>query len=159
MNQREDIARRVERFSNELLRIVRAQNHRSSGSRVTIKFKGTSDSDPDVLVECGDWTRPGENDPPESSATTLQREAFLWVRSWLGRYEVALEQDINRAMVGTVQLPVRAKPLESWGEDDGAVLRWKFPVDEAPYCGSPLDSDWPAYHTHWTPLPPVPVPE
>ena len=42
---------------------------------------------------------------------------------------------------------------ESWHEDDGTVLWWKFPIVEAPYVGSPLDSDWPGYHTHWTQIP------
>lgn len=45
-----------------------------------------------------------------------------------------------------------AKPLEEWGEDYGDVLWWKFPIEEPPYVGSPLDEKWPAYHTHWTPI-------
>ncbi|ADM70864.1 hypothetical protein GMA19_03057 [Paenibacillus polymyxa E681] len=44
------------------------------------------------------------------------------------------------------------RPLDEWGEDHGAVLWWKFPIDEPPYCGTPLDADWPDYHTHWTPI-------
>ena len=43
-----------------------------------------------------------------------------------------------------------ARPLEEWGEDYGDVLWWKFPIEEPPYVGSPLDLNWPAYHTHWT---------
>jgi hypothetical protein len=72
-----------------------------------------------------------------------------------------------------------ARPLSEWHEDIGPVLWWKFPVDEPPYVGTPLDlgetivvhahngqvpkriahfdiGGWPGYHTHWTPLPPVP---
>ena len=64
-----------------------------------------------------------------------------------------------------------ARPLSEWHEDIGDVLWWKFPIDEPPYVGSPLDlgipaevhmpngivarfnvSGWPGYHTHWTPL-------
>lgn len=45
-----------------------------------------------------------------------------------------------------------ARPLADWSEDAGDVLWWRFPIDEPPYCGSPLDTDWPGYHTHWTPL-------
>lgn len=45
------------------------------------------------------------------------------------------------------------RPSEEWHEDYGDVLWWKFPVDEPPYVGSPLDEHWPAYHTHWTPIP------
>ena len=49
------------------------------------------------------------------------------------------------------------RTLEEWHEDYGDVLWWKFPVDEPPYVGSPLDEHWPAYHTHWT-LIPMPQP-
>ena len=44
------------------------------------------------------------------------------------------------------------RPLEEWHEDYGDVLWWKFPIEEPPYVGSPLDEKWPAYHTHWTPI-------
>ena len=45
-----------------------------------------------------------------------------------------------------------ARPLEEWHEDYGNVLWWKFPIEEPPYVGSPLDENWTAYHTHWTPI-------
>ena len=45
----------------------------------------------------------------------------------------------------------KARPLAEWHEDMGPVLWWKFPIEEPPYCGSPLDTDWiNDYHTHWT---------
>jgi hypothetical protein len=73
-----------------------------------------------------------------------------------------------------------ARPLSEWTEDDGDVLWWKFPITEAPWVGSPLTlghtvevwtqdapeirmvmggtvGGWPGYHTHWTPLPPIPT--
>ena len=72
-----------------------------------------------------------------------------------------------------------AKMLSEWHEDDGPVLWWRFPVTEPPYVGTPNDDGrpvevvirdsvrdykyithiggWPRYHTHWTPLPPVPT--
>ena len=43
-----------------------------------------------------------------------------------------------------------ARPLDEWHEDDGDVLWWRFPIEEPPYVGSPLCSDWPGYHTHFT---------
>lgn len=51
-----------------------------------------------------------------------------------------------------------ARPIEEWHEDFGDVLWWKFPIEEPPYVGSPLDEKWPGYHTHWTfiPLPQPP---
>ena len=50
-----------------------------------------------------------------------------------------------------------SNPLEDWHEDIGPVLWWRFPVNEPPYVGSPLDADWPGYHTHWSVIP-VPYP-
>lgn len=43
-----------------------------------------------------------------------------------------------------------AQPRETWDEDDGPALWWKFPVKEPPYSGTPLDDDFPDYVTHWT---------
>lgn len=71
---------------------------------------------------------------------------------------------------------VKARPLSEWHENTGLVLWWKFPIEEAPYLGSPLDQGrlvkcnfrgtiiwknvggWPGYHTHWTPIGPLPSP-
>lgn len=50
------------------------------------------------------------------------------------------------------QFAALARPLEDWHEDDGEVLWWRFPIQEAPYVGDPRHDDWPGYHTHWTPL-------
>jgi hypothetical protein len=33
----------------------------------------------------------------------------------------------------------QAHPFNDWHEDLGDVLWWRLPVQEAPYCGSPLD--------------------
>lgn len=46
----------------------------------------------------------------------------------------------------------RPHPLDEWSERDGPVLWWAFPVTEPPYSGTPLDTDWPGYHTHFTRL-------
>ena len=69
-----------------------------------------------------------------------------------------------------------ARPLSEWREEDGDVLWWRFPIEEAPYVGSPVAlgremliqveitlvgeafsvekrvhvGGWPGYHTHWT---------
>lgn len=73
-----------------------------------------------------------------------------------------------------------ARPIDEYHEDMGNVLWWKFPINEPPYVGTPLDLDrtiglniigadepflqtkfsvggWPGYHTHWTPLPETPT--
>ena len=49
-----------------------------------------------------------------------------------------------------------ARPLAEYHEDMHGVVWWFFPVCEAPWIGSPYDSGWPGYHTHFTPLPPAP---
>lgn len=46
-----------------------------------------------------------------------------------------------------------ARPLCEYHQDMGSVVWWEFPIMEPPYCGSPLDSDWPGYHTHFTLIP------
>lgn len=62
----------------------------------------------------------------------------------------------------------KALPLSEWHEDIGNVLWWKFPIDEPPYVGTPLDfgekipvaggvgfefvGGFPDYVTHWTPI-------
>ena len=45
---------------------------------------------------------------------------------------------------------VIAHLAEHWDEDTGDVLWWNFPVEEPPYCGTPLDDDFPKYKTHFT---------
>lgn len=67
------------------------------------------------------------------------------------------------------------RTLSEWSEEDGDVLWWRFPIEEPPYVGTPLDQGqcvevtaraygvnrlmrfdvggWPGYHTHWTPIP------
>lgn len=50
-----------------------------------------------------------------------------------------------------------ARPLADYHEDMGSVLWWKFPIEEPPYVGSPLDvrwqqNNWDAYYTHFTVL-------
>ena len=62
------------------------------------------------------------------------------------------ERFADHLIVNGVTVQESARPLEEWHEDYGPVLWWKFPVEEEPSVGSPLDAEWPAYHTHWTPI-------
>lgn len=53
--------------------------------------------------------------------------------------------------------PPVARPASEYHEDMGAVLWWRMPVQEPPYIGSPLDTEWvedghDAYYTHFTPI-------
>lgn len=54
-----------------------------------------------------------------------------------------------------------AEHRDLWCEDYGACLWWVFPIAEPPYSGTPLDCDWPGYHTHFTRItcPELPSPE
>lgn len=45
---------------------------------------------------------------------------------------------------------VIAHLAEHWDEDMGDVLWWDFPVEEPPYCGTPLDEYFPKYKTHFS---------
>ena len=61
-----------------------------------------------------------------------------------------------------LEFAITPRPLAEWFEDDGVVLWWRFPIEEPPYVGTPLDDDWPVmatatggttnYATHWTRL-------
>lgn len=59
----------------------------------------------------------------------------------------ALERERDEAMT--------LRPESEWHEDVGPVLWWSLPIGEPPYSGTPLDSDWPGYHTHWTRIPSI----
>ena len=50
------------------------------------------------------------------------------------------------------QQKVKARLAKHWDEDLGDCLWWDFPVEEPPYCGTPLDDDFPKYKTHFTEL-------
>lgn len=49
------------------------------------------------------------------------------------------------------------RPIEEWCEEYGDCLFWRVPIEEPPYCGTPLDDEWPRmefgeYYTHFTRL-------
>ncbi|MEJ5148998.1 DUF4406 domain-containing protein [Comamonas sp. MYb396] len=66
-----------------------------------------------------------------------------------------------QAAPAAVAVPLIARSLAEWHEDDGAVAWWAWCghswAGEAPFIGMPCDSDWPGYHTHWTPAPSQPA--
>lgn len=57
--------------------------------------------------------------------------------------------------------PLIARQLAEWHEDDGPAMWWAWCgsdwAGEPAWCGTPNDSDWPGYHTHWTPHPAMPM--
>lgn len=80
----------------------------------------------------------------ERDSSRAERKQFNQV------YEMLLKR--FHAAEAREQKLKEARPIDQWHEDIGDVLWWSFPIEESPYCGSPLDSDWPDYHTHWTPI-------
>lgn len=38
---------------------------------------------------------------------------------------------------------------EDYHDDDGDVVWYKYPIEECPYVGTPLDDNFPEYMTHW----------
>lgn len=61
--------------------------------------------------------------------------------------------EFSRDLIAEVLRPYKTlRLLDDYHEDYGNVLWWVLPVCEPPYCGTPNDSDWPGYHTHWTTL-------
>jgi hypothetical protein len=53
--------------------------------------------------------------------------------------------------------PHHAWPISHYHEEYGPVLWHLFPIVEPPWVGTPNDSDWPGYHTHFQPLPEPPT--
>jgi len=106
---------------------------------------------------------------PEPGGVGEVKELVDWLnasaREWadLGEYDEGSKchraADILTRWGRPVIEPVAevATPGEDYHEDLDPVLWWRFPVDEPPWCGSPNDSDWPGYHTHFTQLPAVPT--
>lgn len=66
-------------------------------------------------------------------------------------------EGLKSAVIVVSNLPTVDEPTkviahlaEHWDEDTGDVLWWNFPVEEPPYCGTPLDEHFPEYKTHFT---------
>ena len=92
----------------------------------------------DVLRTLVDLLARAKRSMREKSGMSCELARNIYVAEWLISNGVTVQE--------------AARPAEEWSEDYGDVLWWKFPIEEPPYVGSPLDLDWPAYHTHWTPI-------
>lgn len=68
------------------------------------------------------------------------------------RLELICEKSDIADKMQTIFGSYTARSIDEWHEVYGDVLWWEFPIEESPYCGTPLDSSWPGYHTHWTPI-------
>lgn len=86
---------------------------------------------------------------PVTDEKLQEAVAALWrpgVTDELVLVESALSELAQRRAEQTWQ------QIDKWHEDIGPCFWAKFPVDEPYYAGSPLDTDWPDYHTHFIPM-------
>lgn len=73
-------------------------------------------------------------------------------------FEIARNREFDlRALISALEAENgrlhTLRPEADYHEDMGPVLWWIWPICEPPYCDQPGDSDWPDYHTHFSPLP------
>jgi hypothetical protein len=114
----------------------------------------------------------GDDLPPDWDANILlAREADVFVAAKIFCKPCTRRLDRSPAFAdrwpGSIGLrDLRLNPLptlRTWHEEMGPVLWWRFPMEEAPWAGTPHDSDWPMRQpdetcfTHWTPLPALPA--
>jgi hypothetical protein len=77
---------------------------------------------------------------------------MIAIRGFLMKLSLPQAKEQQLSTPAPAVAPV-ARPIDEWHEDIGAVTWWRFPVEEPPYCGSPLDTEWvPGYYTHFTPI-------
>lgn len=90
----------------------------------------------------------------------IKQEKYDFSKLWTSLDRSDYKEGYNDAsddIIGIVnQLDEPTKVIahlaEKWHEDIGPVLWWDFPVEEPPYCGTPLDDDFPKYKRHFTEL-------
>ena len=90
----------------------------------------------------------------------IKQEKYDFSKPWTSLDRSDYKEGYNDAsddIIGIVnQLDEPTKVIahlaEKWHEDIGPVLWWDFPVEEPPYCGTPLDDYFPKYKTHFTEL-------
>lgn|GEM_PF-1925609 len=83
----------------------------------------------------------------EISASSIRPSEYEMYTAGYGVARVEIIEDLKRL---DEPQKVRAKLAKHWHEDVGDCLWWNFPVEEPPYCGTPLDEHFPKYKTHFT---------
>jgi hypothetical protein len=67
-----------------------------------------------------------------------------------GQALINYEPALNSITIPSNDDTPKAIPISEY-HDDGIVLWWRLPVEEAPWVGSPDYDDWlDDYYTHWT---------
>ena len=69
-----------------------------------------------------------------------------------GTHEAFFDYNVAMQRLGELEDGLVPNPIDNWTEEDGECLWWCFPIEEAPYVGSPLCEDFPSYVTHFTRL-------
>ena len=110
---------------------------------------------PDACAACGKPCDPGDrgecHECYDARAFTDPEGTLAQDDAWRADLAAAGPTCARAALVLADLLT--ARPADEWHDDDGTVLWWRLPVEEPPYVGSPLNSDWTeGYYTHWTPL-------
>lgn len=83
----------------------------------------------------------------EISTSSIRPSEYEMYTAGYGVARVEIIEDLKRL---DEPQKVRAKLAKHWHEDVGDCLWWNFPVEEPPYCGTPLDEHFPKYKTHFT---------
>ncbi|WP_182422048.1 hypothetical protein [Aureimonas sp. ME7] len=116
-------------------------------------------------------------DPHRAEKAEREREGTLAAEAdhWKAKFEkTVIEKDDYRS--GWLRAIARAekaeqeaaglqlaRPIDEWHEDYGPVIWWAWEngqwMGEPAWIGTPNDSDWPDYHTHWTAHPKAPEPK
>lgn len=65
-------------------------------------------------------------------------------------YDTFFDYSMAVRQLGKLEDMLEPSPIDKWDEDIGPCLWWTFPIEEPPYSGSPLDTDFPSYVTHFT---------
>ena len=93
---------------------------------------------------------------PEAPLEEMDPEVHGWRRCFTAKeFSETIRAALDRW--GRPAAAPVAIPGEEYHEDMGPVTWWRLPVDEPPWVGTPNDSDWPGYHTHFTPAPTNPL--
>lgn len=90
----------------------------------------------------------------EKLTSHIERNQLMTEVSMFGRTaEIdVVPSDRLLDLIDELASPVKAKLAKHWNEDLGDCLWWNYPIEEPPYCGTPLDDDFPKYKTHFTEL-------
>jgi len=111
----------------------------------------TEDLEEEVVMEKQELIDKWENKTSapscEISASSIRPSEYEMYTAGYGVARVEIIEDLKRL---DEPQKVRAKLAKHWHEDVGDCLWWNFPVEEPPYCGTPLDEHFPKYKTHFT---------